>query len=385
MGGNALLYAKTGRATADGYRMIMSEVMTKLSDLFKATRMSVVQSVHGKESFGDGDILLENKNLPVDWIAQVVDIFRPNEVMINRTKDGKSHAPPLRFIDPNMALEPENTFVHDTTHYPVPREHIPCSAISFDYQGFQIDLIVTEPENFGIAQVYYAYNDLGNLMGRIADRMGFKYGWNGLWKQLGEGNNIYDTVLVTRGPEQIFSLLGYDYGRFKMGFETLENMFEFAASTPYFHRGPYQFENRNHKDRIRDEKRASYRAFVAWLENKPWLDKYTWTTYERNTLTEARKREKAAWMTVARNRFFDFSQRVSMSERTRQLATEAKKVWNGEVVRQVTGLSGKLLGAFMDRCRTAQSARLVDGNFDLWISEKSPQEVEAFIREMLCG
>jgi hypothetical protein len=382
MGGNALLYAKTERKPVENYNAIMRVVMDKLSDLFPATRLALVKSVHGKDSFGDGDVLLESLNLPTDWIYQVVEAFKPIEIMINRIKgQGISRASPLRFVSytPAMGDIPDQLRGFDE----MPHEAIPCSAISFDYQEFQIDLILTQPEDFQIAQVYYAYNDLGNLMGRIADRMGFKYGWDGLWKNLGEGNDIHDSICVTRDPRAIFEFMGYDYDRFLMGFESLENMFEFAATTPWFQRDLYQFENRNHKDRVRDEKRASYQAFVAWIEHKPWLDKYSWVTYDRGTVSQAREREKKLWFDQAKKRFVPFREEVETIEIMRLEAAEAKKVWNGTVVSEATGLTGRALGSFMSFCRDYKNAQPhFYTRFDAWMAERSPEEVKAFIVEM---
>lgn len=380
MGGNALLFARTERKPKQEYDVIMARVMEMLSELFPVTRMAVVKNIHQKETFGDGDVLLEDRFLPDDWISRVQQAFNPDELMINRTKVGRVSGTPLRFIRPHIA--PEEASLHDGKHYDVPLERIPCSAISFEYQVFQIDLVVTQPEDFQIAQVYYAYNDLGNLMGRIADRMGFKYGWDGLWKHLGEGNEIYATVLVTRDPQKIFEFLGYDYARWKMGFEHFENMFEFAASTQYFHRAPYQFENRNHKDRVRDEKRTTYQAFIAWIAHRSWLDRYTWTTYERNEVTPEREREKQAHLQRALDTFFGFRERVAEAREVRRLEIEAKKVWNGGIVGVLTGLSGEALGQFMRHCRERHAESSFQ-SFEAWVVGQTPQQVEDFVKDNL--
>lgn len=383
MGGNALLYAKTKRLDKEQYNHVLSVVLGTLTSIFPNVTLAPVLSIENKETFGDADILLVDRHLPDDWIAQVQDAFSPNEIMINRTKTSKTRASPLRFVR-DATIAPEVAELHDGTHYQVPRERIPCSAISFEFSEFQIDLVVTRPENFEIAQVYYANNDLGNLMGRIADRMGFKYGWSGLWKHVGEGNEIYDTVLVTDDPCEIFTFLGYSFDRFEMGFMSFANMFEFAASTPWFHRAPYQFENRNHRDRIRDEKRKVYQDFVAWLEDKPWLDKHTWASYERNEVTAEREGEKRQHEKRAMDMFPQFSKRLLMARRARREENDAKKVWNGRIVGEITGLSGVLLGQFMNRCREYFSTEYqMHYSFDKWVSQRSPEEIKSFIESVM--
>ena len=42
--------------------------------------------------------------------------------------------------------------------------------------NFQIDFIKVGEENWETSKNYFSYNDLGNLMGRLAQRLGVKYG-----------------------------------------------------------------------------------------------------------------------------------------------------------------------------------------------------------------
>jgi len=346
MGGNALMFAHTERKNKEQYTEITRTVIDKLCELFPATEMAAIKSIEGKETFGDCDILLVDKNLPANWIYQVQQAFHTKEMLINRLGGG-----PLRFIDPNIALEVEHVALHDGSHYDVPQSAIPSSTVSFAFEDFQIDLMITQPEDFEIAQIYYAYNDLGNLMGRIADAMGFKFGWSGLWKNLDEGSETYAKLCVSRDPRPIFELLGYDYDRYLVGFESFENMYEYAASSQWFHSALYQFENRNHKDRVRDEKRASYRGFVAWLEGKPWLNKHTWTRYELGTNPPARVREKEAHLRRALSRHTSFRLSVDIEKRRYVAVKGAKKIWNGEIISKLTGFTGMELGDFMRHCK----------------------------------
>jgi hypothetical protein len=159
-------------------------------------------------------------------------------------------------------------------------------------------------------------------------------------------------------------------------------MFEFAASTPWFHRAPYQFENRNHKDRVRDEKRTTYRAFIEWIEDKPWLDKYTWVSYERNQITPEREREKQTHMQRAMDQLPGFRERVEEAQEIRRLEMEAKKVWNGGIVGVATGLSGEALGTFMRRCRDKYEASSFR-SFNAWVVEQTPDRIASFIADNL--
>jgi hypothetical protein len=314
-----------------------------------------------KESFGDGDILIERDNLPSDWVQQMHKAFMPQNLVINRFK-----GTPLsyRWDDEVPAISPE------------------CFSVSLDIMGLQVDLILVNRDEFNTARTYYAFNDLGNFMGRIAERMGFKYGWDGLWKELiNDKGEPFAKILVSRDVAQIFEFLGYDHGRFSRGFETQEDVFTFAASTRYFNRRIYLLESRNHKSRARDAKRKSYTAFLTWLGMKPELEKYQWLEYTPGDKSAERDKEKAYWLEKSYDYFPGLEGLVIIKQTEDQQAREAKKVWNGAIVTAITGLTGKALGDFMQECRDRQK-RMSMFSFEQWVNHQTPQQIEEFVKEV---
>jgi hypothetical protein len=358
MGGNALdqTYAtKPGRKPAEEYYRIMERVCWRIGNMFPWSHMSAVTAYAKKESFGDGDILIEREGLPVDWVRQLHKTFMPQNMVINRFK---GTALSYRWDDEVPAVSPE------------------CFSVSLDIQGLQVDLIAVNRNEFHMARTYYAFNDLGNLMGRIAERMGFKYGWNGLWKELrNDKDEPYANILVSRNAAQIFRFLGYDHERFMRGFDTLEDVFEFAASTPYFNRRMYQLESRNHKSRSRDAKRNSYRAFLAWIEHKPELEKYQWTIYQPGEKSPERNAEKLYWAKRAYEVFPGLTEACNKETTKYQNAKRAKELWNGRIVTGVTGLIGLELGKFMTYCRDEYD------DFDAWVIQQTPDTIDMVIRK----
>lgn len=365
MGGNAVdqtYETKPGRKPAAEYFRIMEGVTWKITNMFPWASIAPVKAYSQKESFGDGDILIDREGLPADWISQLHLTFMPQNMVLNRFK-----GTPLSYK------------WNDT----VPVVSPDCFSVSLDIQGLQVDFILVDSAEFHTARVYYAFNDLGNFMGRIAERLGFQYGWDGLWKEVRDSDTVlHEKILVSRDVPAIFSFLGYDYARFMRGFATLEEVYEYAATTPYFNRTPYLLEKRNNKSRARDSKRASYRGFLEWMENRPELDKYQWVTYLGDTQTpeylNGRVMERTKFMHVAMEVFPDLEQKVHNVLQTQQWKKRAKELFNAAIVSKVTGLSGKPMGDFMYKCRQDYPKNDIM-SFEQWVCTGSPAMVERWI------
>ncbi len=125
MGGNAMKHVGVTRKPAAEYFDITKEVVDKLNELFPQRYIFPIAAYSKKESFGDSDILMVSDNLPENWLDQVKNAFTPQDIQTNG------------------------------------------GVTSFDFRGMQIDLILTPSDEFDFAQTYFAFNDLGNLMGAV--------------------------------------------------------------------------------------------------------------------------------------------------------------------------------------------------------------------------
>ena len=208
---------------------------------------------------------------------------------------------------------------------------------------FQIDLIYVGEtrEESRIALTYFAFNDLGNLMGRIYHRAGFKYGHQGLLRVVRDEENsdhIIGEVLVTNEPREIFEFGGYDYDEFVDGFSTREDIFKYVASSPYFNREIFLFENRNSKARARDSKRVIYNEFLKWCSESDDLPEFQ---------SEDKEEFRREQLQLALEKFPEFRVRYEGVLKKLLKSNTINEKFNGSIVSEVSGLSGRDLGLFI--------------------------------------
>lgn len=337
MGGNALkqIGIETERKGAKEYHVISKDVLHKLCILFPNRKIAITKAYANKESFGDCDILLESDNLPNEWIDLVSYALNNSPYVSNG------------------------------------------DVVSFCYMNLQIDIIKTKSELFTIAEVYFAFNDLGNLMGRIAHRIGFKYGQDGLWLRLIEGTEVIAKIHVSSNPFEIFRFLGYKYEVFKEGFNTLEDVFKFAVSSEYFNKEIFYLENRNHKARVRDMKRPSYMAFLEWIKDIDVPNKHPLHKSEEKIVIE-----KAVFLNMAFSKFPGLIDKYLAAIKTHENNKQAKLLWNGKVVSDITGLQDKDLGAFIKFCKDTKMKELETSDpnvFTNWVIEQTEFHIKAFV------
>lgn len=300
MGGNALKNCTTRRYLADEYATLSKEVLNRLQADFPNRRTTLLPAYKTKADFGDMDILVETSPFG-DIRRWVVETWNPKEVV----KNG--------------------------------------AVISFECRELQVDLIGQAPENFETALAYYAWNDLGNLVGRIAHKMGVKYGHEGLSVVFRDGNHQFAERVVSKDTDRTLRFLGYDASRWREGFDTLEDIYAFASSSPYFNPDIFAYENRNHIARVRDRKRAVYSGFLDWMENQSDLPAYPWpSTDERG----GRRLDNAA-LTRLLDAFPEFGPEYLAVMAEFETWKQSKVLFNGEIVSVVTGLTGRELGEFM--------------------------------------
>src|SRR5699024_5199762 len=102
-------------------------------------RYHVVPAYRSKPDFGDVDIVVASDGLPDDWQERLI-----------RALGSRAHV----------------------SNGPV---------FSLEYDRFQVNILLQSESNFDFASRYFAWNNLGNLIGRIAHHLGFKFGHDGLW------------------------------------------------------------------------------------------------------------------------------------------------------------------------------------------------------------
>lgn len=238
MSGTALGFeaARMSKTTYEDVVQRAKKFVKNAHDITRNIKAEEIPAYMGKESFGDADILLMCSE--VEWEGLCATV--------------------------------QNTFTHHKRN---------GSVISFGMYGdtgeiHQVDLIYggNNGTDFWCAYDYYAWNDLGNLVGRIADRLGFKYGHDGLRYIIRDPEHETQVICdlnISKDSTWIHEFLGFQVdGKFAvMSFETKEDIFKYVASSTYFHPDIFLLENRNYKARVRDAKRTTYMEFLEWCKN----------------------------------------------------------------------------------------------------------------------
>lgn len=298
MGGNALKNCTTRRYLADEYYQLEHEVRCMWKERFD-TSIWPILAYRSKESFGDMDVLVVSENLPPMWVESAVELFGSKE------------------------------------------HHMNGGVLSLEYKEFQIDFITTKLDDLVSSSQYFAYNDLGNLLGRVAHSMGLKLGHDGLtYKFYADKTQLFREITLLKDWEQILPVLGYSWERYQQGFDTLEDIFKFVVSSPFFNKRIYALENRNHADRTRDAKRKTYASFLEWIEHY----------VETNTQNAQKYRggpNKSGWLPYLFEKIPTFKDQYQQGQADLAYHQEFKRRYNGELVAGWTGLQGKELGEFM--------------------------------------
>lgn len=333
MGGNALTCTSV-RLTKQNYERMAADCTAKLQAAFPQARVATIESYRSKASHGDLDVLVSSEGYdPVKAAAALdaVEVVRNGPV----TSVGVIVRPEVPFRDGNV---------------------------------FQVDLIAIAPVAFDYCDRYFAFNDLGNLIGRTAHAAGLAHRHDGLWYYGRDGDYKFREILLTQDYWQALTFLGYDADRFAAGFEDLEDIFWYVATSAYFNRDIFLLENRNAKSRVRDRKRKTYMAFLEFCEKHPELPGYGYP------------QDKAAWLPRIAEHFPHFQAEYdqALADLAEQRAVKAK--FNRDWVSQLTALQGKELGVLMKRLRESFKSPEAQRAF---ILTHSRQDIEVQVKRLL--
>ena len=331
MGGNALKNTVTRRYTRDEYFAAWAEIYEKLSG-HTGRNVVLIPSYKEKDTFGDMDILIDTYDIPKHVFTDsfLIDNFSANEIVRNG------------------------------------------DVISFNYVDLQVDLIFTDTFDYSLC--YYSYNDLGNLVGRLAHKFGLKHGHNGLLLPIRDDHHVYKEIVLTNDYDVTLEFLDLDVPTFHKGFNTLEDIFKYVSSSKYFRPEIYLFENLNNIQRTRDKKRPTYNKFLEWCKTQKFEQK-EWYTSKTDALNYAieyfdEDNPVTLFRNVYENTFREIAARKYISSK-----------FNGELVMEVTSLSGKSLGEFMKYLKTSTNFK-----YDSFIMSKTDEQIKEHIRyEFLKG
>lgn len=338
MGGNAI--SQTQRLNRGEYECYEQELIALLGDFLK-TPFAPLQFYSEKESFGDIDFV----------VAQPKPDRRDLELFFQQIGSRE------QYFNGDM--------------------------LSFEYKNFQVDLNFVAVENYETALFYFAYNDLNNLIGRIAHKFGLKFGFDGLCYQIRtESGYRAKKITLCKDPAAIYAFLGYDYSRFLQGFKDREAIFEFVASSRYFNSAIFELDELNHINRTRNKKRQTYQLFLQWLTGK--------------TFNEFRfEEDKSIYLIRIHNHFYapdspsqgvsgKVSGGVNLLGELAIYAEEhrkhefAKALFNGGQLMKTYGLSGSALGKVIadfkrDFCEAHNQTDFEQAVFEIYATATAPE------------
>ena len=218
MGGQALKNTFTRRYQKEEFEQITPEIKEKLLKVFP--KVDMPKYFKSKPSFGDADFVCMATDKNIDFEKFFIDEFQSKEIF----KNGHVY--------------------------------------SIEYKELQVDVIITPQKAYETSLTYFAWNDLGNLIGKIAHRFGLKWGFDGLKYTYNSGGKELGVLYVSKDYEQVLSFLGFDVDRYNLGFDNLDEIFDFVISSKYFNPWLFDFEIMNRTNRERDMKRSTYASFV---------------------------------------------------------------------------------------------------------------------------
>lgn len=310
MGGNALKYYETTRLPAKEYFELVERFSIQFETDF-GFRPIPIKAYNNKESFGDADFIVPSDLLPTNWTDSLKEAF---------------------------ALTDEQ-YVKNS------------NVVSIGYDNFQIDLIVTPREDVEASVFYFAYNDFGNLIGRIGHKLGIKIGHRGVSlvvRHKDKSDHILKEIYLTKDVSEALDILGLDSNRYVEGFDTLEDIFKYVASSKYFDPEIYSLEHRSATSRVRDKKRTTYSSFLKWVaETKP---KANHKFAEKSELGGYSLR-MPYYETEVLTRYPWVAEDVETLIEDFEIDLKFKEVYNGKIVSDTTGFTGKTLGAFMSKMK----------------------------------
>lgn len=331
MGGNALKNCYTRRYEKEEYENLKTEVVDLLKNSLYFYDIAIPQSYRNKKTFGDMDIVVRF-NQETDLKSLIKQLFNSKELVSNG------------------------------------------DCISFEYKEFQIDLI-KEDTYFKTKLEYLNWNDVNNLIGRIAHKFGLKYGHQGLVYVIkNESGYRPKEILLSDNMKLILEFLGFDVDTYSFGFDNLIDIYNFVINSKFFNSEIFSFEDLNHINRVRNRKRPTYQGFIDYI-NEPQIKEYI-----DNKKQFQFNQDKSTYLNrldlyFPQIKIYNF---IDSYNKEIEVQDKIKDKFSGGKVAQLTGLTGQELGYFIAYFKKNFEE---NNNFDQWILATTVEEIEKSIKD----
>lgn len=311
MGGNAL-DVETHRASPHHYLNVFVQVQHKILNKWPDAKLYLPRKHRYKQDHGDLDPLVrrDTVDLSRDWVQET---FGVEDIHVN---DGVW-----------------------TFGVGLP---VPVSEVR-EISTLQVDLVTKRKEHWEAAKVFFDQSGLGNLMGKLARWLRYKWGFQGLrmpvYKEPDGNRSVkYGEYTLTRDPQEVFEFLGFDWKRFQEGFQDMDEIFEYVRSSEHFCKEPFMPENLTADQKQRDRKRPVWDGFKRYLRDLDKLGRLPSKPDSRPTQEEAVERAKEAFPHSNLHRDLEHDREfVELRER-------AKDTFTGRDPMEEFGIEGEELG-----------------------------------------
>ena len=322
MGGKLFGFERIQR---EEYQKIEEELRNYLNKKIGEENYLIPRYYANKPDFGDVDILLLSEAIP-RW-----DILR-NEI-----------ADDLKVTNAK--------YTHGTFSVPY-------------LQKIQVDFIPTKREIFHSMYQFLCFNDLGNILGKIFYRYNLKYGEKGLfYVYRRKDSNYKKDFLITTNLKEMLSFIDLSYEKWEKGFDSLEDMFDYVISSPYFTSRPFiKLSTRTGK---RVKLRTTMKKFVEYIHDHS-IDK----EYDFNSDRSVYIPKIAAYFPDAKLEEF-----IELEKRSEERSAIISKKFNGKIVMDLfPELKNAPLGKFIK----SFSSQFAD--FDSYLFDTSDEKIIEDIR-----
>lgn len=334
MGGNALKEVRTQRLNKEDFEKCEREVILFLKEFFPDALVDSIPSYAEKKDFGDLDVMISEEGLEAGGgIPRLIEGAK--ERFFSRQEKSNGHVLSFEYRSSEK-----------------------------DERGFQVDIIQMPEVTFDFAKNYFSFNDLGNLIGRTAHKMGLKFGHNGLWYVMKDGDHKIADVLLSRDFDKSLVFLGFKPERFRKGFDNLKEVYEYVGGSKYFNGDIYLLENQSYKSRVRDKKRPTYQMFLTWIREN---NKVSVFIYPEN---------KKEWLPLMFKEFPNFKKEYDKALEKSSQIIDLKEKFNAKLIAEWTGRSGQALGHLMSNVKSEFDNDIKMLNF---LKDKDVKEIKDFV------
>ena len=340
MGGNSFVRTKVARLSLESFNTVKNVVQHGLQKFFKT---DICFHMPEKVEFGDVDIIYTSSTEHGLTMLEVIEqIFNPQEIVISGNV--------LSF----------SFFLEETREF------------------YQVDMILVEDLQMG--KFYYSYGDLGNLIGHMTDKLGIKFGINGLYvnlhnRILEDGGIEYGfssakrhTILLNDCPKEICEYLEMDFTAWG-GFETDAEVFEWIKTCKMFNKRNFRNGASNHRKKI--IRRKMYSAFCESIEREDEKLPDTMTRDEDDHVIVEQQLRAIEFF----GKQSELELLIQVCKNNYRVAAERKNKFNGKKF-LAYGIENKNLGEAMCKFKESIMARYDPPDFEHWLDSNDCDQVD---------